>query len=256
MTKRAEKLLLLKQADIYRGPLILVNVGYPVRSGGFPLSKGLTEVSEEWPEILLEARAAALLRELICRSGGWKEICPVSGYRTRREQVEIWEGSFRENGEAYTRKYVARPDCSEHQTGLAVDLAKRAETIDFICPDFPDEGVCAELRRLAPGCGFIERYPKEKQKLTGIGWEPWHFRYVGYPHSVIMKERGFCLEEYIRFLSDYPAENPLIWRDSQREFEIFHVPAKGRFTPLKAPETGVVLVSGNNVDGFIVTIWR
>lgn len=252
--KQAEKILLLKRADVYRGPLILVNAAYPLRAGGFPLARGLTAPSEEQPEICLEARAAALLRELAARVGGWKEICLVSGYRSRREQVRIWEDSLRENGEAYTRKYVARPDCSEHQTGLAVDLAKRAETIDFICPEFPDSGACKELKRLAPDCGFIERYPREKQWLTGIGWEPWHFRYVGYPHAAIMKEKDFCLEEYHRFLREFSRESPFLWRDSRREFRIFWAPARDRFTPVEAPETGIVQVSGNNIDGFIVAI--
>lgn len=254
MTKQAEKVLLLKQADIYRGPLILVNAAYPILAGGFPLSRGLVAPSEEQPEICLEARAAALLGELMTRAGGWDEICLVSGYRSRREQVQIWEDSLRENGEVYTRTYVARPDCSEHQTGLAIDLAKRAETVDFICPEFPDTGVCGEFKRLASDCGFIERYPKEKQKLTGIGWEPWHFRYVGYPHSAIIKEMDYCLEEYLGFLQGYSRERPFVWQDAQREFKIFRVPAEGRFTPVEVPESNVVQVSGNNMDGFIVAM--
>jgi D-alanyl-D-alanine dipeptidase/carboxypeptidase len=253
---QAGKLLLLKHSDVYRGPLILVNASHPIQAGGFPGQKGLESPAERQPDIRLETRAAALLHELIRAAGGEAEICLVSGYRTREEQIRIWEDAWKEHGETYTRKFVALPDCSEHQTGLAVDVAKRADCIDFICPEFPNEGACAEFRRLAARYGFIERYPEEKQRITGIGCEPWHFRYVGYPHAAIIKECGLCLEEYTDFLRSCPRENPFIWRDSHRSFEIFYVPASDRFTQVSVPESAAVQVSGNNADGFIVTVWR
>lgn len=80
---------------------------------------------------------------------------------------------------------------SEHQTGLAIDLAENKEQIDFICPHFPYTGICGEFRAAAPRFGFIERYVSGKEQITGIGAEPWHFRYVGYPHSVIMAEKNY-----------------------------------------------------------------
>ena len=56
---------------------------------------------------------------------------------------------------------------------------------------------------MAPYRGFVERYLSGKENVTGIGAEPWHFRYVGYPHSVIMTRRGLVLEEYLQFLKEY-----------------------------------------------------
>ena len=78
------------------------------------------------------------------------QIRAVSGWRSRAEQRQIWNDSLRENGEAFTRSYVALPGCSEHETGLAIDLAAEAPEIDFIRPDFPRDGVFAVFRRLAP----------------------------------------------------------------------------------------------------------
>lgn len=74
------------------------------------------------------------------------------------------------------------------------------QDIDFIRPDFPYDGICGEFRKVAPNYGFIQRYTEDKEKITGISHEPWHFRYVGYPHSQIITERGLSLEEYIEFV--------------------------------------------------------
>lgn len=109
-----------------------------------------------------------------------------------------------ESGEAFTRQYVALPGCSEHQTGLAIDLGRASEHIDFIRPDFPTDGVCGAFRRLAARYGFIERYPRGREAVTGIAHEPWHFRYVGAPHALLLTENGLCLEEYPDFLRAGP----------------------------------------------------
>ena len=99
---------------------------------------------------------------------------------------------------------MAIPNHSEHQTGFAIDVGEKREEIDFICPAFSNEGAGKKFRAQSYQYGFIERYTKEKEEITKIAAEEWHFRYVGYPHSMIIKERGLCLEEYIELLKDYP----------------------------------------------------
>ena len=91
---------------------------------------------------------------------------------------------------------MALPGCSEHQTGLAIDLGLRGPEVDFLCPDFPYTGPCGDFRRLAADYGFVERYPAGKEPITGIAHEPWHFRYVGVPHAERMAAMGLVLEEY------------------------------------------------------------
>lgn len=148
-------------------------------------------------DVLLERHAAYALEQLMERIGGWREIVPVSGWRSGEEQRQIWEDSLQKNGMEFTGTYVAFPGHSEHESGLAIDLGLKKDVIDFIRPDFPCDGICGRFRALAPDYGFIERYPKGKEAVTHIGYEPWHFRYVGTPHARILTESGLALEEYV-----------------------------------------------------------
>ena len=128
------------------------------------------------------------------------------------------------------------------------------ENIDFICPDFPYEGICDEFRRIAPDYGFIERYAKGKEAITGISHEPWHFRYVGYPHSKIISENGFSLEEYIEFIKSYRDSGRYSYKQGyETKAEVYFVPTD---TDAITITQSVYQISGNNIDGFIVTAWR
>lgn len=149
--------------------------------------------------VLLERQAAYALELLMERIDGWNRIVPVSGWRSGEEQRRIWDESLRENGMEFTKTYVALPGHSEHESGLAIDLGLKKETIDFIRPDFPYDGICGTFRECAPDYGFIERYPGGKEAVTGIGHEPWHFRYIGTPHARILTDAGLTLEEYTAY---------------------------------------------------------
>lgn len=173
--------------------LILVNRKHPICDE----PDDLVSVSYAYPEIKLRWAAQTSLTNLLDAIGCADQIIPISGYRTQQEQIEIYESSLLENGLVFTKKYVALPGCSEHQTGLAIDLALNQGNIDFICPDFPYDGICGEFRKQAPKYGFIERYPKGKEAITSIAHEPWHFRYVGCPHAEIITTMNLTLEEYI-----------------------------------------------------------
>lgn len=175
--------------------LQLVSPDYPVSM--IPSAHDLIPAFEEFPDILMERYAAYALQALIKKLNAYGKIVPVSGFRTQQEQQNIWDDTLKQHGLIYTQKYVAIPGCSEHQTGLAIDLALNQENIDFICPSFPDEGICHLFQQLAPSYGFILRYPKGKETVTKIGWEPWHFRYVGTPHAQIITNHHLTLEEYL-----------------------------------------------------------
>ena len=167
---------------VHSGSLILVNNINPIYTE-YASDCELTLFNGENSEILLEKEASSSLSRLIHDIGGQEEITAVSGYRTQNEQRAIYSDSLKDNGPDFTRKYVALPNHSEHQTGLAVDLGLQKENIDFIRPDFPDEGICARFKAQAPSGGFIQRYKKGKENITGIADEPWHFRYLGCPHA-------------------------------------------------------------------------
>ena len=237
------------RGGIHNGLLILVNAEHSIQHMERPVLAPAVPGSD----ILLDTRAAAMLSGLISRIGAAGEIVPVSGWRSEAEQREIWDGSMRDSGEEFTRKYVALPGCSEHQTGLAIDLALRADNIDFIRPEFPYDGVCGRFRALAADYGFVERYQSGKEGVTGIAAEPWHFRYVGRPHARIMCEMGLCLEEYVEYLRAYPyPERLLEVRGEVYEAEVGFAGARDALGLPDAPYQ----VSGNNVDGYIYTLWR
>ncbi len=237
-----------RREDVHRGPLILVNSAHPLPEDA---QFALAPVDDDCPRILMERGAARLLAGCIHAVRGRREIVPVSGWRSMAEQQKIWDDSMTENGEAFTRKYVALPGCSEHQTGLAIDLGRASGHIDFIRPAFPYDGVCGAFRRQAERYGFIERYEKGKEKLTGIAHEPWHFRYVGTPHAQLIRVHGLCLEEYSEFLQSGPRSCDL---DGSGAAQVFYVPCMGEETEIQVPE-GCVQVSGDNISGFIVTCW-
>lgn len=179
---------------------VLVNASSPIER--YPGEEDLAPVMDSFPDVLMERTAAEALKALLEEIGSGDRIVPVSGWRSHREQQKIWDDTIAEKGELFTRKYVAVPGCSEHETGLAIDLAENAPEIDFICPEFPRTGICGKFRERAPHYGFIERYPKGKESVTGIGAEPWHFRYVGLPHSLIMTGLGLVLEEYVGLITE------------------------------------------------------
>lgn len=249
------KTMVLKTQDIYRGDLILVNHVHQYQE----LHHDLCSVGVwQGTDILYERTAADALKKLLQEIGGSGQIVPVSAWRSMEEQQKIWDDSLAENGPEFTRNYVAVPGHSEHQTGLAIDLALKQPEIDFIRPYFPYEGICQKFREKAADYGFIERYQEDKQAVTGIEHEPWHFRYVGTPHAAIMTRMGIVLEEYIVFIKDYCyGENPYLAETKQGErYAVSFVRADsadaGQTAEIMIDETRQYQISGNNCDGFIV----
>ena len=250
--------LTLDKNNIYNGNLILVNKTYPIANANTEYKNTLVPVDTRHSDILLEMRTATMLSRLMSELDCSNSIVPVSGYRSLHEQEQIYTDSMKENGKDFTVKYVAHPDRSEHQTGLAIDLAEKKKDINFIRPHFPYTGICQQFRQKAVQYGFVERYPKGKEEITGIAHEPWHFRYVGYPHSKIMQNNGLTLEEYIEFIKGYPYQGEhLMLNNAKHSIEIFYVNASDPSQTMVAlPEDIPYQISGNNVDGFIITLWR
>ena len=118
-----------------------------------------------------------------------------SSYRTYEYQERIFNQNVIDNGIEHAQKYVALPGTSEHQTGLAIDIViSKNEKLqeDFI--DSDPEAIW--LFNNAHRFGYILRYPKGKQDITGYNYEPWHFRFVGTELATKLHEEGLTLEEY------------------------------------------------------------
>lgn len=228
--------------------LILVNAKHPLLT--VPNVDTFAEIGEN---IRLDRRVAVLLERLIDDIGGRGRVLPVSGWRSREEQRQIWEDTLKKDGREFAEKYVALPGCSEHETGLAVDLALAGGEIDPICPSFPYDGICGEFRARAARYGFIERYPRGKEAVTGIAHEPWHFRFVGVPHASIIARRGMTLEEYIDALRAEPADGEReSFADGGYAFRVSYYRGK---LPAATDECRRE-ISDDNCGGRIVTEWR
>lgn len=134
-------------------------------------------------------------------------IC--SAYRSVSRQEEIFNNEISQhesNGMTYEQAYekaksaVAIPGTSEHNLGLAADIcATYHQTLDEA---YADTAEGKWLKANAHNYGFILRYPKDKQDITGIIFEPWHYRYVGVEHAKRIKELNLCLEEYIDYINN------------------------------------------------------
>lgn len=241
-------------AQAQEGTLLLVNDRHPLRA--HPGEEQLARVPLQGAaHVRLLRPAAAMLAALLDAVGGRGRIAAVSGWRSNAEQRALYADSMRDNGPAFTQAYVALPGCSEHETGLAVDVGEARDAVDFLRPAFPDTGVCAAFRRAAAAYGFIERYPEGAREITHIGHEPWHFRYVGIPHAREIARRGCTLEEYIAQLSALAPARPMRLAGQGRAYTVFRVPLDESGARFEAPEGCLWQASADNCGGLVVTAW-
>ena len=149
----------------------------------------------ETNDILLEETAALFFNKMLddINKKYSNKIIPDSGYRSVERQQRLLKYYYDRDGDkAFT--YVAPPKSSEHHTGLAIDIAM------IVNGEYTDKitGEEQEIIDLTANCykyGFILRYPKNKEKITGYIYEPWHFRFVGLDLAKKIHESGLTLEE-------------------------------------------------------------
>ena len=243
--------------DIYKGNLILINRRYPIRMDEKEILSNLRPINEIYKNHLASFHVVETLKDIFDNLNCYDEIVPVSCFRSHQEQCELYNTSIIENGLNYTNKFVAVPDASELQSGLAVDLGKNVEDIDFICPELPYDGVYGDFRKEALLNGFIERYKKGKEGITGIANEPWHFRYVGVPHSIIIEENNLSLEEYHEFIKEFNGpEKSYTYKVQDYFAKIFYIKSSVEIQTIQIEDDIEYNVSGNNIDGFIITLYK
>lgn len=125
-----------------------------------------------------------------------------SGYRSPTLQAQLYQQEIDDNlakgmteNEAVEEadRAVQKPGYSEHNTGLAMDF-------NTVNNSFKNTNTYTWLMEHAEDYGFVLRYPEDKENITGIMYEPWHFRYVGVEHAKKMNELHMCLEEYVEYV--------------------------------------------------------
>lgn len=251
----------LGENAIYEGELILVNNETLYH---FPdLQQELVSIYDNKTnsyfvrdmEVLLAPVALDALNQMLDdfrTQGGSRTVNVVAGYRTEEFQQHLFEQSADRNGQDHAEQFVAQPGGSEHHTGYAVDLSI-FNSEDGTSRDYDGSGEYAWINENCQNYGYIVRYATDKAALTGISDEPWHFRYVGVPHATEIVNNDFCLEEYIDYLHQFPFEGEhLSIRCETGTYEVWYCEGHESYIP----DTGEYQVSGNNVDGIIVTCKR
>lgn len=124
-----------------------------------------------------------------------------STFRTKDYQNSLFTRSVKNNGMQHALIYSAKPRHSEHETGLAVDLSAEKSGVIETFDKFKQYDW---MKENAHKYGFIERYPKGKEWITGYAYEPWHYRYVGVEVATKIKEENITYEEYcVKYLGYY-----------------------------------------------------
>lgn len=187
-----------KAADLSDWKLLLINRENPLASN-FSVDTTTLKNGQK-----VDERIASALDDMI-KGARAQGLSPVicSGFRTREKQQELFDAQVQrflgqsctpEQAREKAGQWVAVPGTSEHESGLAVDIVSlENQNLNETQADTPEQ---QWLMKNAHRYGFILRYPSDKTEVTGITYEPWHYRYVGKEAAKQIYESGVCLEEY------------------------------------------------------------
>ena len=265
------KVVQAARSEIFKGDLILVNADFPYV---FPtLGKTLMNVHQNRPEAIdgyrpykmsrndheltpetVEAFNALMIE--FNKQTGNHCVQITSAYRSYEKQDELYKQFEASLGAVEAANRAALPGNSEHHIGTALDLNvygddKKTYALDSYDDSYP------WLTQNMHKYGFILRYPANKVTITRISYEPWHFRYIGVPHAYIIASNNWCLEEYTAEIRDkykFSGDHLVVEDDLGGKYEIYYVAATGDMTDIPVPDNMPYTISGNNVDGFVVTV--
>ncbi|MBH0228682.1 D-alanyl-D-alanine carboxypeptidase family protein [Halobacillus yeomjeoni] len=185
---------------------VVVNKQRKLPEGYMPPNLVIPDVpfyfSEDLPKKKMRSEAAQALEKMFAAAEkDGVELVAASGYRSYDRQKTIYQGYVNQYGEEKANTFSAKPGTSEHQTGLAMDItsAQLAFKLDQSFRQ-TDEGTW--LAEHAHEFGFIIRYPKGKDEITGYTYEPWHLRYVGEEISTDIHKQELTLEEFFGLYPD------------------------------------------------------
>ena len=183
--------------------LILVNKDHPLDKNFVP--EDLVEINEPTGTKVDSTYVNRLNKEVYAHFKKMQEAALKEGYqifidssyRTYEYQQVLFDDLVSKKGLEYTLTSVAKPGCSEHQTGLAIDILFMRDGVLFESFEVDEPEIVWAMNN-AYKFGFILRYPKDKEDVTGFMFEPWHYRYVGEEVSRQMHEKNILtLEELL-----------------------------------------------------------
>lgn len=234
----------ITKEQIYKGDLLLVNRDYPVKKDSIRSDIiNVNHNSELVRGYVIFDRNLRLSKYVVKKflnvvdaagKDGVQHFLMSSGYRDFKEQSKL----YKEMGS----DYALPAGYSEHNLGLSLDVGSTQKKMEK-APEgkWIEENVWKH--------GFVLRYPKNKSNITGIQYEPWHIRYVGLPHSAIMQKKNFTLEEYLEFLKE---EKEVSTEVEGKKYTVSYYKVSEN-TKVNVPANKQYEISGNNMDGVIVT---
>ena len=182
-----------EKTDLNDQSVLLVNKYYYLESDFDPKLASIADEYAFYDDMYLNSVAYSHFVDLQndARKLGY-QIYALSAYRSYEDQLSIYNRYKSENGQAYADTWSARPGYSEHQTGLVIDVVSTSNSLGA----FENTNEYIWMKDNSYKYGFILRYPKGKEDITGYSNEPWHYRYVGEEVAQYIFENDLCLEEY------------------------------------------------------------
>ena len=187
----------VKETDLSKGNLILVNKFYYLKQDFVPndivdvdinYSYANNRVTKETNDAFVEMAKKAKEDNI--------KLIANSSYRTYERQEEVYKEFYYSKGISYADKYAARAGYSEHQTGLSLDIFTSGSSTTS---NFEESDAFRWLSENSYKYGFILRYPKGKEYLTGYNYESWHYRYVGKDDAYKIYKENLTFDEYYAY---------------------------------------------------------
>ena len=251
--------LQVSDTQLNEGELVVVNKEHQCLTNGLDLIGIMDNKNDTYTVAdYLESLNSVSLKNLNDMMSGFyayagpTDIFVSCGYRSYETQKGIYDNSVAVNGSEHADVFVSKPGYSEHQTGYVFDFALYDSQGNFT--DFTGEGNYSWISQNCKNYGYILRYTQEKEEVTGINYEPWHFRYVGQGHSQYITDNGLALEEYIDLLKNkHTKENPLKLTDVNGVMYYTYYEAKTDGNNVYVPKNKEYTISGDNIEGYIIT---
>lgn len=242
-TKKVKTIKLVPSKEVHKGDLLLVNKEYAVHEDG--VKQDIVNLGEQDDLVdgfvlldrntYLSKRVTKKFKDMIkdAAEDGVNRFVISSGYRDLDKQDQL----YKEHG----ADYALPAGYSEHNLGLSLDVGSTQKEMKNA-----DEGKW--LQENSWKYGFILRYPSNKTEVTGILYEPWHFRYVGLPHSAIMYKNDWVLEEYLDYLKNkqYISANV-----ENKQYDVSYYSSSKKEIEIQVGHE--YDISGDNIGGIIVT---
>jgi serine-type D-ala-D-ala carboxypeptidase len=175
----------------------ITNKSHPIDSGYVPVDLTVVNVNSNGTQYLRQEAASELAKMFAAAHKDGIDLYLVSGYRSYAQQLALYNTYVNTDGKALADSYDAIPGACEHQLGLAVDLSDDNRDHD-IDNSFESTAAYQWLLKHSYEYGYILRFPRGKESITGIAYNPWSFRYIGVEEAKKVYDSGLTLEEYYK----------------------------------------------------------